>query len=244
MVSLTRRSMMAGAAAAAITPYIARPVFANGGPHGFSPLGALKYQRDEPFAYVNSAAPKGGTLRLKSSRPFATINTLRNPGRPPAELRVIYDRLVIPSDDEPASFYGVLAKDISVADDFSEVRLTIHPDARWHDGRPVTPEDVAFTLQTLKTEGAPFYRQSYGPLTLETDGGKVILKNARIGDRDLVRKIASIPIHPAHLWADGTPDDAVGSGPYRVAAFDPPNSMELEREPDYWGAKISPNKAQ
>lgn len=239
-MTLTRRTFIAGTAATLAGPRsIAR---ANGGGYGFSPLGALKYGPGEPFAYVNPNAPKGSALRLKTMRPFDTADTLRYPGRPPADLRVIYDRLAIASDDEPAGFYGLLAKTIEVADDFTYASFTLREAATWHDGKPVTAEDVAFTLRTLKAEGAPFYRQAFRPLEAFADSERrVVVRNARAGDRDLLRKLATIPIHPAHLWATGTPTTVIGSGPYRAAHIDAPGRLVLERVPDYWGRTLGPN---
>ncbi|MEM6761895.1 MAG: extracellular solute-binding protein [Pseudomonadota bacterium] len=241
-MKLTRRAFLASTSALLLQPRLA---LAGAGAHGFSPLGSLRYGPGEAFGYVNVSAPKGGTLRIKTMRPFDTQNTLRYPGRPPADLRIIYDRLAVASDDEAASFYGVLAETIEVAEDFSEARFRLRPEAIWHDGEPVTADDVAFTFETLKTEGAPFYRQAFGPLTAVSDGDReVTIRNSRIGDRDLVRKIATIPIHPEHLWRDGTPETVVGSGPYRVALFDPPGRLVLERVPDYWGASVGPNRGR
>lgn len=217
-------------------------ILASGVAHGFSPLGALKYAPGEPFGYVRPDAPKGGTLRLKTNRSFDTANTLRYPGQPPADLRVIYDRLIVASDDEPASYYGILANTIDVAEDYSLARFTLRPEARWHDGRPITSEDVRFTFNTLRTEGAPFYRQAFRPLSVSVEGKyTVIFHNDRSGDRDLLRKIATVPIHPVHLWREGTPARITGSGPYRVALFNPPSRLVLERVPDYWGRTLGPN---
>ncbi|MEM7693090.1 MAG: extracellular solute-binding protein [Pseudomonadota bacterium] len=239
---LTRRAILAGGAAALVVR--PRAAFANGS-HGFSPLGTLKYGPGEAFDYVNDAAPKGGTLRLKTMRAFDTIDTLRYPGRPPADLRVIYDRLAVASDDESASFYGLLAQSIHVADDFSAATFTLRDAARWHDGRPVSAHDVAFTFATLKDEGAPFYRQAFAPLTAIAESDtRVRIENSRIGDRDLMRKIATIPIHPKHLWRDGRPDAVVGSGPYRAVRIEPPGRLVLERVPDYWGKDLGPNRGR
>nr|WP_255720249.1 extracellular solute-binding protein [Acuticoccus kalidii] len=159
-------------------------------------------------------------------------------------MRTIYDRLIIASDDEVASYYGLLASTIAVAPDYSEIVFSLRPEARWHDGEALTADDVVFTFETLKREGAPYYRQAFGPLTVEADGARVVFKNTRLGDRDVLRRIATIPIHPRHLWQDGTPDRPVGSGPYRVATFDAPRRLVLERFEDYWGRDLAPNRGR
>ncbi|MCA8906577.1 MAG: ABC transporter substrate-binding protein, partial [Rhodospirillaceae bacterium] len=250
---LTRRQVLAlggSAAAIAVHPAWATDADANadanadaGFAHGYSPLGALRYPPGfAAFDYVNPAAPKGGQLHLARIGTYDTLDTLVFPGRPPADLRLIYDHLVVQADDEASSFYGLLARGLTVAEDFSEAVFDLDPAARWHDGAPVTADDVVFTFETLKTEGAPFYRQAFLPFTVTADGpGRVRFANTRIGHRDLVRQIATIPIHPAHVWraarAAGEEPQPLGSGPYRLGSAIMGRQMILERVADYWGAE-------
>ncbi len=245
---LSRRGVLAlgaGALAAGAMPRAVRAATAPAGGHGFSPLGALRYGPDfSHFAYVEPNAPKGGTLRLTRIGAFGTLDTLNYPGHPAEDVRLIYDRLVVESEDEPASFYGLLARTIDVAPDYGEIVFDLHEAARWHDGRPVTAEDVAFTFARLKEGGAPYYRQAFRPLTVSAEGGRVVVRNARRGDRDVVRRLATIPIHPRHLWQDGRPERPVGSGPLRVSAFEAPHRLVLERVPDYWGEDLPVNRGR
>ncbi|UOM33913.1 extracellular solute-binding protein [Acuticoccus sp. I52.16.1] len=244
----SRRHVLAMAAAGTLGAATARvsPVWATGAPqrHGFSPLGALKYAPGEAFAYVDTDAPRGGALHLTRVGAFDTIDTLTYPGRPPADLRLIYDHLIVESDDEVASYYGLLAEEIEVAPDYSAVIFTIRPEARWHDGEPVTAADVAFTFERLKSEGAPYYRQAFRPLSVTAEGDRAIFANARPGDRDVVRRISTIPIHPAHVWSAGRPEAPVGSGPYRLETFEAPQRLVLAREPDYWGRDLAVNRGR
>ncbi|ORE96346.1 putative oligopeptide transport protein [Stappia sp. 22II-S9-Z10] len=247
---LSRRTIlaMAGtvAGAGAVRALLPAPAHATASAlrHGFSPIGTLKYGLHEPFDYVDPAAPRGGTLRLSRVGAFDTIDTLTYPGRPPADLRLIYDHLFIASDDEVASYYGVLADDIDVAADYSRVTVRINAAARWHDGRPVRAEDVVFTFARLKEAGAPFYRQAFRPLTVSAEGDRVIFATSRAGDRDVVRRISTIPIHPEHVWAGGTPAAPVGSGPYRLETFAAPERLTLVRAEDYWGADLAVNRGR
>lgn len=212
------------------------------GAHGFSPLGMLRYGPGfRHFDYASPQAPKGGTLRLVRSGAFETLDTLNYPGRPADDARLVYDRLVVASDDEPASYYGLLAETIAVAPDYGEIVFTLREAARWHDGRPVTAEDVAFTFAALKEKGAPFYRQAFRPLMVSAEDGRVVVRNERRGDRDVLRRLATIPIHPRHLWQDSAPDMPVGSGPLRVAEASPPRRLVLERVADYWGKDLAVN---
>ncbi len=241
----SRRAVLAGslaAAAALAVPPVAAAPGAGALAHGFSPLGRLKYGPDfAAFAYVDPDAPKGGTLRLARIGAFDTTDTLHYPGTPAGDIRLLYDRLVLASEDEVASFYGLLARGLAVAEDFSRVDFLLDERARWHDGTPVTADDVAFTFETLKAEGAPFYRQAFRPLSVRVEGERAVsILSTRPGDRDLVRRLAAIPIHPAHHWRDRPRREAraapLGCGPYRLAEVEAPRRVVLERVPGWWAA--------
>lgn len=240
-MAVSRRAVVAGMAAGALAGRIPVAVAApRGAEHAFSPLGPVAYGPDEPFAYVRPDAPRGGTLRQTRVGAFDSFDTLNYPARPPADLRLIYDRLIVQSDDEVASYYGLLARSIDVAPDYSRIVFELREEARWHDGRPVLAEDVAFTFATLKENGAPFYRQAYRPITVRADGpATVVVETERRGDRDILRTLAALPIHPRHIWAEGRPEAPVGSGPYRLETFQAPNAITLARVADYWAKDLA-----
>src|SRR5690606_12850742 len=106
------------------------------------------------FDFVNPDAPKGGTLRLAGMGSFDSFNPFISKGVAEENLGLIYQTLTRHSLDEPFSEYGLLAERIGKAPDNSWVRFHIHPTARFHDGQPVTAEDVAFSFQTLIRDGA------------------------------------------------------------------------------------------
>ena len=218
--------------------------------HGYSPLGSLKYSSGfSAFDYVDPQAPKGGTIRLARIGTFDTFDTLHYPGSPPEDIRLLYDHLIVASDDEAAGYYGLLADSIVVSDDFAVIALKLNGDARWHTGEPVSAEDVVFTFETLMNVGAPFYRQSLRTLTVTAEApDRVVILNQRPGDRDVIRRISMIPIHPAHVWRGGGPEgsspEPIGSGPYRLVEIDAPRRLVLERVPDYWGADLGVNRGR
>lgn len=215
--------------------------------HGYSPIHDLKYPPDfSHFDYVNPSAPKGGEIRIGRVGTFDSLNTLRYPGNTPADMRgYIYDTLIVASADEPAGFYGLLAETVDAAEDLSWARFKLRPDAKWHDGRPVTADDVVFTFETLAKQGAPYYRQVLRLFTVEKETPDTVLfRSKRPGDREFVRIVGTLPIHPAHFWksrdAEGRSLDLpLGSGPYRAASVIAGRSLVLERVPDYW-AKSHP----
>src|SRR5580700_3358155 len=141
---------LAAAAVAATTP-------------GMSLFGDLKYGPDfQHFDYVNPDALKGGTMRLFAIGTFDTINPIVVKGVPSAGVGQIFDTLVVASEDEPSSEYGRVAKQIELAPDKLSVLYTLRREARFHDGTPMTPEDVVWTFQTLRAKGQPMYRSYYG----------------------------------------------------------------------------------
>jgi microcin C transport system substrate-binding protein len=121
--------------------------------HAVSLYGDLKYPPGfSHFDYVNPAAAKGGNVRQSAAGTYDNFNLVTEgvKGNLAAGMDLIYDTLLLPSLDEPSSAYGLLAEAVSYPDDFSWVRYRLRADARWHDGTPVTPEDVVFSLNVFK----------------------------------------------------------------------------------------------
>ncbi|MDA7947745.1 MAG: extracellular solute-binding protein [Hyphomicrobiaceae bacterium] len=217
--------------------------------HGYSPIHELKYPSDFPhFDYVNPDAPKGGGIRWGRVGTFDSLNTLRYPGTTPADLRRhLYDTLIVASADEAAGYYGLLAEMTEVSDDLSWVRFKLRSDARWHDGAPITAEDVVFTFRTLASQGAPYYRQVLRLFTVEQEAQRVVVfRSKKPGDREFVRIVGTLPIHPAHFWKDRNAkgkslEIPLGSGPYRVKTVTAGRSLSLERVKDYWARSLPVN---
>ena len=126
--------------------------------HGIAMHGDLKYGPDfKHFDYVNPDAPRGGEVRLAAIGTFDSFNPFIIKGNPERGIGRIYDTLLVASADEPFSEYGLLAEKVETPADRSWVAFTLRPEARWHDGRPVTVDDVIWTFETLRTKGQPFY---------------------------------------------------------------------------------------
>src|SRR5215510_16026100 len=127
--------------------------------HGLSIHGDLKYPPDfKHFAYVNPKAPKGGSVTLAAIGTFDNLNPFILKGVPAAGLGNMFDTLTVASTDEPSSEYGLVAETIETPADRSWVAFTLRSQARFHDGSPMTVEDVIWTFDTLKTRGHPLYR--------------------------------------------------------------------------------------
>ena len=242
-------SVLVAAAPAARAPAAA----AEGGPrHGISLYGDLKYPPDfTHFDYVNPDAPKGGTLRLSATDGFDSLNPWIVRGRPADGIAGIYESLTTKSEDEPSSEYGLIAKTIEVAPDQSWVLFTLRPEARWHDGRPITAEDVVWSFETLRDKGMPLYRFYYQNVAkaevLAPDRVKFTFDAP--GNRELPVIMGELPVLPKHHYADRkfdstSMDPPLGSGPYRVAAVDPGHSITYERVPDHWARDLPVNRGR
>ena len=142
--------------------------------HGLSMHGDLKYGPGfKHFDYVNPEAPKGGDVQLAAIGTFDTLNPFILKGVPAVGLGEIFDTLTVGSLDEPFSEYGLVAESIEVPADRSWVAFTLRPEARFHDGSPITVDDVIWTFETLKAKGHPFFRCYYAQ----------VVKAEKIGDR-------------------------------------------------------------
>jgi microcin C transport system substrate-binding protein len=222
--------------------------------HALSLFGDIKYPADfKRFDYVNPDAPKGGVIRMISIGTFDNFNIavagIKGSLAPAAGM--IYETLMARSQDEVATEYGLLAEGASHPDDFSWVIYRLRKEARWNDGSPVTPDDVIFSIETLKKQ-SPSYAAYY----------RHVVKTEKVGDRDVKftfdapgnRELPSIVgelmILPKAWW-EGTDSQGrkrdvsattlekpLGSSPYRIKEFVPGRSVVLERVKDYWGANL------
>ncbi|MBT7956116.1 MAG: ABC transporter substrate-binding protein [Rhodospirillaceae bacterium] len=215
--------------------------------HGIAMHGSPKYEPDfKHFSYVNPNAPKGGKVRLSAIGTFDSFNPYIIKGNPAAGIGgFVYESLMISSQDEAFTEYGLLAESIETPEDRSWVAFTLRKEARWHDGKPVTVEDVIFSLEALKTKGRPFYRFYYRGVAKAEKTGERRVKFTFGGgkNRELPLIIGQLPILPKHIWADKdfsktTLEKPIGSGPYKVKSFETGRSITLERVKNYWGAKL------
>lgn len=222
--------------------------------HALSLFGDIKYPADfKRFDYVNPDAPKGGVARLISLGTFDNFNIavagIKGSLAPAAAL--IYETLMARAQDEVATEYGELAESAQHPDDFSWVTYRLRKEARWHDGKPVTPEDVIFSLESLK-KLSPMYASYYRHVTKVEKSGERDVKFTfdAPGNRELPTIVGELTVLPKHWWegtdAQGrkrdigatTLEPPLGSGPYKIKEFVAGRSIKLERVKDYWGANV------
>ncbi len=220
--------------------------------HAIAMHGDLKYGPDfKHFDYVNPNAPKGGTLKMAGVRTFDTLNPFSLKGISGAGSSLPFDTLLTASADEPFSEYGLLAQSIEMPTDRSWVVFNLRPEARFHDGKPVTAEDVVWTFTTLTTKGHPRFRLYYGGVDkVAAEGPHRVRFTFKPGlNRELPLIIGQLPVLAKHDWEgkefDKTSMTApLGSGPYRVAGVEPGRSITYERVKDYWGRDLPVNRGR
>jgi len=220
--------------------------------HGIAMHGDVKYPSDfTHFEYADPDAPKGGSITYSAIGTFDSLHPFILRGQAAAGIGVLFETLTQRSNDEAFTEYGLLAESIEMPEDRSWVAFTLHPEARWHDGEPVTVEDVIWSLETIKTKGHPFYRAYYADVVGAREEGerRVVFEFDGAINRELPLIVGQMPILPKHDWAERdfeatTLEPPLGSGPYRVARVDPGRSITYERVPDYWGAELPVNRGR
>ena len=220
--------------------------------HAMAMHGQPKYGPDfKHFDYVNPNAPKGGKVRLGVRGTFDNFNQFIPKGV--AGAGDATETLMVSSADEPFTNYGLIAETVEWPGDRSWAVFTLRPEARWHDGKAITVEDVIFSLDILKTKGRPFFRFYYASIKKAEKVGprKVKFTFAEAGNRELPLVAGQIPILPKHYWeSEGrdftktTLDPPLGSGPYRIVDFEPGRHIVVDRAKDYWGAQLPVNRGR
>jgi microcin C transport system substrate-binding protein len=210
--------------------------------HGIAMHGDLKYGPDfKHYDYVNPNAPKGGDIRLAAIGGYDSFNPFIVKGRSASGIGLLYDSLLTSSADEAFSRYGHIAESVEVPEDRSWIIFTLDADARWHDGKPISVDDVIWSFNTLKAKGAPIYRFYYSNVATAEEVGPRKVKFTFTGgeNRELPLIISELTILPKHYWegrdfSKTTLEPPLGSGAYRIASFEPNRSITYERVPDYW----------
>jgi len=217
--------------------------------HGLSMYGDFKYGPGfTHFDYTDPAAPKGGDVKLAAIGTFDSLNPFILKGVAAAGIGELFDTLTVQSADEPLSAYGLLAETIEVPEDRSWVAYTLRPEGRFNDGSLITPEDVIWTFEALKTKGHPFFRSYYSKVVrAEKVGPRTVKFTFSPGDnRELPLIVGQMNVLSRAYWTTHdfgktTLEPPLGSGPYTVAAVEPGRSITYRRVKDYWGARLPVN---
>lgn len=237
------------AAAAALAPAAADPAPR----HGISVFGELRYPPGfKHFAYADPAAPKGGSLKVAGIGSFETVNPFIQKGtKEILANRLLFDTLMTRAYDEEDALYGLVARTAELPEDGGWVAFNIDPAARFHDGSPVTADDIVFTFGLLRTKGHPIFRTVFrGVARAEaTSRRRVRFVFAPGRHRDLPTALAGLPAlskayYQRHEFDRTTFDAPLASGPYRIDRVDPGRSVVYRRVRDYWARDLPVNRGR
>ena len=225
-------------------------------------VGESKYGSDfKHYDYVNPSAPKGGTINSISTGTFDSFNPYIVRGAAAAGLAVqgfggglLYDTLMEQATDEPSTSHPLIAEAFKYPDDYSSAVYRLDPRARWHDGKPITAEDVVWSFNVLKAN-SPAYNRYFANVTeaVAISDREVEFRFNQKGNRELPHVIGDLAILPKHWWegtdASGkkrditqpTLEPPLGSGPYRIERFKPGSEIVWKRVEDYWAADLPTN---
>ena len=226
--------------------------------HALSLLGAPKYGPDfTHFDWVNPSAPKAGRVRRWAMGSFDSLNPFPVKGSAASLVGIIYDTLMTQSPDEPGASYGLIAEWVAYPDDYSSATVQLRQGARFHDGKPITPEDVIFSLESLKrvSPNHAFYYKDVAKVDKTAEHQVTFIFSVK-GNRELPTIIGDLPVLPKHFYegvgANGEPRDLnkstleipLSSGPYRIKEVDATRSVTYERVKDWWAKDLPAAKGQ
>ncbi len=255
MSRITRRKVLTIAAGAAGILAFRGPARSQGREtHGISAFGDLKYPADfKQLDYVNTDAPKGGVFsQIGSSRQFnqnfLTFNSFNSyilRGDAALGMERTFASLMASASDEPDSMYGLAARAVQISDDGLTYRFLLRPGLTFHDGSPLTAQDVAFSLTLLKEKGHPIIQT----LMRECDGAEavddatVVVRFKPKRGRDVPLFVAGLPIfsrayYGKHKFEESSLDIPLGSGAYKVGRYETGRYIEYDRVRDWWGASL------
>ncbi|MEN8131188.1 MAG: extracellular solute-binding protein [Pseudomonadota bacterium] len=229
--------------------WVLPPAFARGPMHAIAMHGEPKYSSGfQYFDYVRPDAPKDGLLRLAVIGSFDSLNPYIIQGVPIRDHWLMFESLMARSFDEPFSLYAAIAESVEMAADRSWIIFHLNPKARFHDGSPITADDVLFSWRTLKAKGRPNMRAYYSKVV------KAERRTARCvkfsfgaeANWELPLILGLMPVLSERYYSKvsfdkSTLEPPVGSGPYRIVAVDPGRSVTYRRDPDYWGWDLPVN---
>ena len=218
--------------------------------HGVSqiPNYKLKYPRGfTHFDYVNVEAPKGGALVLPTAVPLDSVSPMYKP----MGYELSYDRLLERSGDEVSGYYCSLAESVAVSADGRRIVFRLHPEARWHDGTPITSTDIKFSIDTFRGDIlAAGWAAMLGWITrVDAPDERTVVVHTEFDAAKQVPFFVNMPMAPARYWRDrdvteATIEPPLQSGPYRLSKAAQGRFFTYTRVPDYWGRELPVNRGR
>ena len=216
----------------------------------FAVIGEPKYAVNfTHFDYVNPAAPKGGKVTLSATGTFDNFNRYALRGVAAARTESLYDTLFVTSDDEPGSYYPLIAENVRYADNFAWAEISLNPRARFHDGTPVKASDVAFTFHKFMTEGVPQFRIVYKGASVRAIAPLTVRIELSEPNKENMLSLFSLPVMPESFWKNHKLSDPLSTpplagGPYRITDWRMGQYVVYSRVKDYWAANLPVNRGR
>ncbi|MEM7617842.1 MAG: extracellular solute-binding protein [Pseudomonadota bacterium] len=210
-------------------------------PHALSMVGQSQYDKNSThLSYANPDAPQGGILKQAAIGTFDTLNPFSIKGNAAQGLNLTTDRLMARVWDEPFTLVPLIAAKAEMPEDRSSITFTLDSRAKFHDGNPITHEDVLFSFETLKEHGRPNMRRLYKLARPETIDSQTIKFSFADGyDRETGMIFAMMPVLSKAYWEGKefdttTIEPPLGSGPYKIAEVDIGKRVVLQKVENYW----------
>jgi microcin C transport system substrate-binding protein len=249
-----RRQLLTGSACLAVLPGVAGSARAQGPArrHAMSLVGEPQYAADfKHFAWVNPNAPKGGRVRQYVEGSFDSLNPFPVQGEKAPGLGLLNSQLFVASPDEPSTEYAMVAEWATYPDDYASVTFGLRAQAKFHDGRVITPEDVVWSFDTLKRI-VPLYNSYYKDVEKAEKSGEreVTFRFSTKNNRELPHIMSQLVVLPKHWWegtnakgetrdiARSSLEPPLGSGPYRIKSFEANREITYERVKDWWAKDL------
>ncbi|GAB4129266.1 MAG: ABC transporter substrate-binding protein [Roseiflexaceae bacterium] len=216
---------------------------ACGSPQGGSPGAPTAAPADAPTTAPATDAPTVAPAEAPTAAPAATGGVVQiartaapdslNPGAAYLSeafdlFDLVYDTLIRTDlRNQPVSG---LAKEWKSNEEGTVWTFTLHDDAKWHDGTPVTAEDVAFTFSTLSSYDSFALQKDYaaGLVSAEVPDPTTVVLTFDAPIANWLERFSALYILPKHIWsqfpdataaAEFTNDAMIGSGPFKLAEY-------------------------
>ncbi len=218
--------------------------------HGFSYNGQLKYTKDfSHFNYVNTFAPKQGTLTLNSNSLFDKFNPFSLKGQAaPAITLLMFDTLMTSSLDEQNSMYGLIADGIRIEKNGLRITFHINPNARFSNQDAIQAQDVKYSFDTLIKEGAPTFAFMYADIqNCRIIDTHTIEFNLKQSNKEMPILLGSLPIFSSKwvhnkIFSKLNFDIPIASGPYLIDTYYQGRSITYKLNPQYWAKNHATRK--
>lgn len=208
------------------------------------------------MAVGNPKAPFGGEFKNNIGQAPTTLNVLASSDAYATEVQAYVMEGLLTRNPDTREWEAALAKEWSISKDGKTFEFTLRDGVKWHDGKPLTVEDVKFSFDaimdpkdTYKTAHLkPYYEniksvEIVSPTKVKFTVGTPYFNNFTVA--------AGLTVVPMHLYKNPTKEQEkvlnktlIGTGPYMLKEFDRAKRIVLEANPNWWGRSVPEMKGQ